>query len=86
MTVMYLYLLKNNISKVLYIGITNDIDRRLKEHNKKNRHFTGRVKGVWIVLGFKEFEDENLAKKEEHRLKKSKNKNYINWYFTNKKL
>jgi hypothetical protein len=33
------------------------------------------------LSGFKEFEDESLARKEERRLKKSKNKNYINWYF-----
>ncbi len=82
MTVMYLYLLQNNISKIFYIGTTNDINRRLREHNSKGRHFTNRVTGEWELINFKELSDE-VAKLEEKRLKKSKNKKYIEWYFRN---
>ena len=31
----YVYILTNKINSVLYTGITNDIDRRLREHTSK---------------------------------------------------
>jgi len=78
---MYLYLLENNLNKIFYIGLTNNIERRLEEHNSENKHFTGKMGGVWKLISLKKFKDEGLARKEEKRLKKSKNKNYIRWYF-----
>ena len=81
MTVMYLYLLENNLNKIFYIGLTKDVNRRLEEHNKKNKHFTGKMKGIWHLVASKKFSDKNLAREEEKRLKKSKNKKYIKWYF-----
>jgi len=37
------------------------------------------------LIGYKSIKDENFAKKEEKRLKKSKNRKYIEWYFKNKR-
>lgn len=81
MTVMYLYLLENIKNQIYYIGLTNNINRRLEEHNRKSKHFTGKIKGNWAIIGKKEFDDKDLARKEEKRLKKSKNRKYIKWYF-----
>lgn len=81
MTVMYLYLLENVFKKILYIGLTYNLERRLEEHNKKNKHFTGRMEGTWKLIGTKKLDDVSFARKEEKRLKKSKNRKYIRWYF-----
>ncbi|MBW7960472.1 GIY-YIG nuclease family protein [Patescibacteria group bacterium] len=78
---MFLYLIINKKLGTRYIGITDNIKRRLKEHNSKGKHFTERLSGEWHLLAFKEFLDLNEAKTEERRLKKSKNKKYIDWYF-----
>jgi len=82
----FLYLLENTATKKFYIGVTKDLERRVKEHNKNKVKFTGRNKfqGGWKLLYFLEFKDEAIAYKEELRLKKSKNKKYILWYFKNK--
>lgn len=78
---MFLYYLINIESKKFYIGLTNNLKRRIKEHNSNNNHFTGRIKGEWKVLRYKHYENDEEAKKEERRLKKSKNKKYIDWFF-----
>ena len=79
---MNLYLIQNDITKRFYIGITKDVQKRLKEHNNPNNHYTGKQKGEWKLLGIKCFKATLDARKEEIRLKKSKNKKYILWYFT----
>ncbi len=83
MTVMILYLIENILSQIRYIGITDNLSRRLKEHNRRGKHFTSRMKGSWKLVGYRNFENEILAKNEEQRLKKSKNRKYIEWYFKN---
>jgi len=78
---MNLYLLQNSISKKLYIGISKNELRRLDQHNRSNQHYTGKQIGQWNIIGVKHFENKTEARQEEIRLKKSKNKNYILWYF-----
>jgi len=78
---MTLYLLENVVAGKYYIGTTNDIVRRIKGHNSDNNYYTGKNRGEWILVGIKDIAEES-ARKEERRLKKSKNKKYINWYFT----
>ncbi|KKU37980.1 MAG: hypothetical protein UX99_C0011G0015 [Candidatus Amesbacteria bacterium GW2011_GWB1_47_26] len=80
---MHLYILKNNSSGKYYIGVTNNIERRLREHNNANKHFTGRADGKWVVLFSKVFNSKIEARREELRLKKAKNKKYIDWYILN---
>ena len=79
--IMFLYLLENIIKNKFYIGVSNDLDRRLIEHNSNNKHFTGKIRGVWKLKYYIKFDSENNARKEEKRLKKAKNKKYILWYF-----
>jgi putative endonuclease len=79
---MFLYLLENTISSKLYLGITKDLNRRLREHNSPQNHFTGKTLGTWKLAYSKWFDSELEARKEEIRLKKSKNKKYIEWYFS----
>ena len=78
---MYLYLLVNEDNSKFYIGITDNLERRLGEHNYPNKHFTGKISGDWKLLKYKWFDDEARARIEEKRLKKCRNKKYIAWYF-----
>jgi putative endonuclease len=81
---MYLYILYNKNANKHYIGITKDLNRRLLEHNSTNDHYTGKVSGYWELLYSKWFNSKIDARKEEIRLKKSKNKKYLDWYILNK--
>ena len=49
---MYVYMLTNNIRTVLYIGVTNDLARRLHEHSNtlgQRNKFTGRYQANLLV-------------------------------------
>ena len=79
-SIMYLYILSNSYINKYYIGITSNLNNRIKEHNKKsNRGFTGK-KGYWILVFSKYFPTKIEALKEELRLKKAKNNKYLEWY------
>lgn len=80
---MTLYIIENSISAIYYIGTTNNINRRLSEHNSENSHFTGKQTGTWKLIFSKNFDNNTEALKEEIRLKRAKNKKYINWYIQN---
>ena len=57
----YVYILQNNISKKYYIGATNDLVRRLHEHNRGQTRSTKR-KGSWELI----YREEYKIKKETH--------------------
>ena len=51
----YIYIITNTNKTVLYIGVTNDLQRRLLEHKEGRIHtFTGRY-NVKYLLYFEEF-------------------------------
>lgn len=64
----FVYLIQSKASKAVYIGFTNNIKRRLLEHNR-NKSFSTKEKGPWELVYcevYKSFED---AKERESRLK-----------------
>jgi len=69
------YVIINNESKI-YIGQTNDLERRLVEHNSKNKHFTGN-KGCWRLIHKEEFENRIYAIRREKELKSSRGRSWI---------
>ena len=78
-----LYILYNSVCDRYYIGMTDDLTRRLSEHNRNSRnHFTGRVSGIWDLLCSREFNSKIEARNEEVRLKKAKNRKYLEWYIS----
>ncbi len=79
---MFLYILQNSLTKKYYIGITSDLNRRLHEHNSKNGHYTGNMPSAWEILSIRWFDSKIEARREEIRLKKSKNKTYLEWYIS----
>jgi len=78
---MFLYVLENSLSGMRYIGITDSLNRRVREHNRNGQHFTSRLGGDWRLLYSRWFGDDAVVRKEEARLKKAKNKKYVDWYF-----
>jgi putative endonuclease len=68
---MFVYVLYNGRTKKRYIGYTNDLRKRLKEHN------AGRVKSTksgvpWEVIAYKKYSSHSEARWIERSLKRSK--------------
>lgn len=54
----------------MYIGYTNDIKRRIKEHNQsKGNKFTNRKEGEWLLIYCELYRSQADARKREERLK-----------------
>jgi len=75
MDISFVYILTNESKTSLYIGVTNNLSRRLQEHIEGNGgEFTARYK-VHFLIYYEEFTDINLAIEREKQLKKwSRNK------------
>ncbi|HZJ36128.1 MAG TPA: GIY-YIG nuclease family protein [Gillisia sp.] len=70
MTNFYVYILANKKDGVLYIGLTNELERRLEEHKTKIlKGFTYKY-NVDKLVYFEEFETYDEAFTRERRLKK----------------
>ena len=68
------YVIHSTIEERFYVGMTENLDRRLKEHN------SGRTKstkgfGPWELFFYEEFEDRREARKREKYLKSGYGKN-----------
>lgn len=64
----YVYVLFSVNNKVLYIGYTNNIKRRLVEHNT-NKSFSTKNQGRWVLVYCEMYRSKEDAVKREHRLK-----------------
>ncbi len=61
----YVYVIQSIIDKSLYFGITNDLSRRLLEHNDK-KNFSTSYKGPWryvYIEGYLSRKDAALREK-----------------------
>ena len=66
----YVYILASRIGGTLYIGVTNDLIRRVAEHKSKLiESFTDKYDVARLVY-FEQFDDPENAIKREKRLKK----------------
>ncbi|MDA3953869.1 MAG: GIY-YIG nuclease family protein [Bacteroidales bacterium] len=70
----YLYIITNYKNTVLYLGVTNNLKRRIKEHkDRTNDGFSSKYKCNKLIW-FEEFEDIRLAIDMEKKMKKWKRK------------
>jgi len=65
----FVYLLLSQIkSKQIYIGSTNNLDKRLKQHNQ-GKVFSTKPYLPWTIIYYEAYQNEELAKLREKRLK-----------------
>jgi len=75
----FVYVLKNEQTERIYIGMSADVERRLTEHNNGNVRST-RAYRPWILLFKKEVGERKLARQEEKRLKSGYGREEIKKY------
>ena len=80
----YLYILKNEETDRFYIGSTNNLDRRLKEH-LKGKTRTMRILKTDKLVYSEEYLTEKEARLREKKLKSYKSKKYIKWLIGNRR-
>ena len=63
------YTLQHSITKELYFGKTNNLKRRLEEHNSGNQTATHRQSGDWVPVYVEIYRSKVDADSREDRLK-----------------
>ena len=72
----FLYILYSESINKYYVGITSNIEERLKKHLSNHKGFTSRVKD-WQVVYFEKFENKSLVAKRERQIKSWKSRKMI---------
>ncbi|MEM4711346.1 MAG: GIY-YIG nuclease family protein, partial [Candidatus Woesearchaeota archaeon] len=69
----YLYILHSQKINKFYIGVTNDLNRRLYQHNNNLSPYT-KNKGPWILVYYEVFNNKKDALKREKEIKNWKSR------------
>ena len=72
----YVYAIKSLNRNYLYVGISRDVERRLKEHNRGYNRTTKPYK-PFILLYSEQFETRKQAREREKYLKSGAGKEYL---------
>jgi putative endonuclease len=76
----YVYAIQNNLGGI-YIGQTNNLEKRLKRHNNKlpnkKLSFTAKNKGNWRLIYKEIFHERNQAIRREKELKSFQGRQFI---------
>lgn len=65
------YILHNTVTSRSYIGSTNDLSRRVEEHNRGQTRST-KTKGKWVVIYEERFKTSLESKRRERQIKSYK--------------
>ena len=71
------YVIEGGVSEKRYVGITNDLPRRLSEH-RNNRSKAGQILGQFQLIHSEEFPDYPTARAREKFLKSGKGREWLN--------
>ena len=71
----FLYILKDDAGK-LYVGSTDNIDRRMYQHRHKHTQTTARMDGPKLML-VQRYDSLKEARKIERKIKNLKRKDYV---------
>ncbi len=72
-----------NPQGIYYVGATEDLERRLSEHNRGQSNFT-RGRGPWSLVYEESFPSFMEAHRRELAIKRKKRKSYIEWLIAEK--
>lgn len=64
----YVYILKSQKDEDLYIGSTNDLKRRFKEH-QEGKSFSTKLRRPFELIYYEAYKNEKDARLREHQLK-----------------
>jgi putative endonuclease len=78
----FVYVLENKAGR-WYIGQTNDLERRLLQHNDISRSSWAARRGPWKIVTVLEFSSRSVAIKIERQLKSLKRRDRILQYINN---
>lgn len=75
----YVYIVYNKKHDRFYIGQTENLDERVKDHNDKrfSKSYTARFNGEWELVYKKEFTSRSEAIKREKQLKSYRGREHI---------
>ena len=74
------YILKSNSAKKSYVGVTNDIERRLREHNS-GKHFYTKRYIPWEIIHTESFNAFKEARSREKFLKTTGGRRFLKKLF-----
>jgi len=78
----YVYALKSEDRNYIYVGLTNDVERRIMEHNKGYNKTTKPYR-PFVLFYVEEFATRPLARIREKELKTSSGKRFLRSYLAN---
>ena len=70
------YAIYDQILKEIYVGLTNNLTRRLQEHKSGNSKYTKKFKNIELFY-FKEFANYKIAREYEKKLKSGYGKEFL---------
>ncbi len=76
----FTYVLKSKYFKKSYVGVTSDLERRIKEHNAGYHHYTKRYM-PWELFWYEKFLTQSKALKKEKYLKSSVGRRFLKKVF-----
>ncbi len=71
----WVYIIQSEKTKKFYIGYTNNLESRLKQHNEGKNKWT-KNKGPWKIVYTEKFKTKSEAIKREKFLKRQKNREF----------
>jgi len=81
----FVYILQGSNKDKFYIGSTSDISRRIKQHTNGHTQTTRNMGKIDLVL-VQEYNNLEIARKIERKIKKLKRKDYIQKMITEGKI
>ncbi len=75
-----IYVLSSSVAKKSYVGFTNNLSRRIKEHNSGKHAYTKRHM-PWDIIHTEEYDSIDLATKREKYLKSAVGRKYLKEIF-----
>jgi predicted GIY-YIG superfamily endonuclease len=73
------YALKNDINHEIYVGISNNVSRRIIEHNAGKNRYTKAFR-PWTVFYTEDYPDYSIARVKEKYLKSTTGKRFLRRY------